>query len=173
MTSKQYSNTIIAGVSGGFLLILLFIIDFVLGIAVLHNIGLLGIDIMLEALIFTISIFVVAVIGILIEGRAYKDKSKWAYKISPLAISGIIIGTMAALGWLSIALVESAVYGSTWVYTSMIMTWPLLYSLVTMVLGQGVLINICHAFILGLIYATIAVISGKLLKRYASDLTHD
>lgn len=171
MIKNQYLNVITAGISGGILLILISIIDFILGIVVLQNIGLLGIDVMLEALIFTASIFVVAVIGILVEGQVHEDKSKRTY-IPPSLMAGIIIGAMAAFGWLVIALVEPTIYGSTWVYSTMIMTWPLLYSLVTMALGHGFLSFICYAFVLCIIYATIAVISGRILKAYANELTY-
>ncbi|AFD00913.1 hypothetical protein Mtc_2176 [Methanocella conradii HZ254] len=164
MTRNQYLNVIFAGVSGGILLVLISLLDFMLGVFVLQNIGLLGIDVMLEALIFTVSIFVVAIIGILAEGRQ-EDKSEWT-RIPPSLLAGVILGAMAACGWLAIALVEQAIYGSTWVYSTMIMTWPLLYSLVTMALGHGFLSAICYTFILAIIYATISVASGKILRAY-------
>ncbi len=172
MIKNQILNVITVGISGGVLLILISIIDFILGIAVLQNIGLLGIDVVLEALIFTASIFVVTVIGIIVENQVYKDNSKWTNKVPPSAIAGVILGAMAAFGWLIIALIEPAIYGSNWVYSTMIMTWPLLYSLVTMALGHGFLSIICYAFVLGIIYATIAIASGKILRVYANELTY-
>ena len=164
------------GCAGGMLLSILYILDFLLGVEVLHNVyntGFLGADFILEPLLFTISIFICAAVGVLSIKRLNKNGlTKWG-RIMLLVFTGMIVGIIAAITWFVITLIEPTIYGTIWIYSTMLMSWPLLYSLVTMALGQGVLSNICHAFILGVMYTAITVISGKVLKVYASDPIKD
>jgi hypothetical protein len=170
LAKSQILNVVIVGLSAGVLLVLISLIDFILGVAVLQNMGLLGVDIVLEALIFTASVFLVAVAGVLAENRVYKNSSKWASKVPPSAITGVIIGAMAAIGWLSVALVERAVYGSAWIYSTMIMAWPLLYSLVINALGHGFVSVIFYTLLLCIAYALITIIGGRVLRAYVNEL---
>lgn len=163
----KYLDIIKFGLSGGISLSGLYILDFLLGVEVLHNVyntRYLAFDFILEPLLFTTSVFICAIIGVLLVDTTNKNWQKKWDRVILRTVTCIIIGIMVAVTWLAITFIESTNYGSTWIYSTMIMTWPLLYSLVTMALGHDVLSNIYYAFMLGVIYAAIIMISGKILK---------